>query len=110
MKHMKDVWKGNSDRWLKEKNPRWSGGWYINKYQYKMIHDDANKWRPEHRVVVERIIGRKLKRCETIHHINGIKFDNREENLYYFSHDSYHKRHHGLKNKPTLISNLRNIK
>ena len=110
MDYMKKVWKESGDRWKGEKNPRWSGGTYINKQNYRMIHDDKNRWRVEHRIVVERIIGRDLKRHETIHHINENKLDNRPENLYYYPNDSLHKRHHGLKNKPELKSNLITIR
>jgi len=97
------------ERWQKEKNPRWSGGKYTTKVGYVRTYDDEGIYRQEHRIVSEKIIGRKLKRTETIHHINENKSDNRPKNLYYFSNDNLHKRHHGLKNKPKLKSNLEKV-
>lgn len=40
-----------------------------------------NKKIDEHRVLMGEIVGRKLKRFEFVHHINGDKKDNRIENL-----------------------------
>lgn len=38
-------------------------------------------WRPEHAAIVESIIGRQLRKGETVHHRNGVKDDNRIHNL-----------------------------
>ena len=48
----------------------------------------------EHRLVMEVKLGRPLDEYEVIHHINGIKHDNRPENLEVFADQSVHTRHH----------------
>ena len=46
-------------------------------------HPEANTrgYVYEHRVIAEQSIGRRLEKNEVVHHINGIRHDNRPENL-----------------------------
>ena len=60
-------------------NPMWRGGKPTsNGYRYVT---NNGKTTVEHRVVMEKHIGRPLRRFETVHHRNGVRHDNRIENL-----------------------------
>ncbi len=72
------------------KNPSWKGGRVDNGYGYMMIYIGNKKYVLEHRFIMEKHLGRKLKKNETIHHINGIKDDNRIENLHLLNNQSEH--------------------
>jgi len=86
-------------------NPRWNGGRYVDVHGYVwVLHPDhpnaaTNGYIREHRLVLEQKLGRLLLPEEIPHHLNGIKDDNRPENLVLYSCQSSHlKEGHYAKN------------
>ena len=73
-----------------DKNPNWKGGRTKDGYGYIMVRIGNNKRRREHIVVMEQHLGRSLTKNERIHHKNGIRDDNRIENLQLFESNSAH--------------------
>lgn len=59
----------------------WKGGKTITTHGYIQLHVPGKKYQLEHRLVMEKYLGRKLKKGENVHHKNGNRQDNRIENL-----------------------------
>lgn len=77
-------------------NHRWKGGKKKDRNGYILIKNrnhpfsNASGYIYEHRLVMEKHLGRYLKPSERVHHINKISDDNHIKNLKLFSNHSKH--------------------
>ena len=84
-------------QWSGEKHPNWRGGKIIDKDGYVLVHKrthpfcNADGYIREHRLVIEKIIGRYLSPTEKVHHTSK-KNDNRAQKLMAFKTQTAHLR------------------
>lgn len=69
------------DRWHNGKQARQDDQGYVLVWQPDHPNKAFKGWQYEHRLVAEHVIGRFLDSSEHVHHVNGVKDDNRPENL-----------------------------
>jgi hypothetical protein len=81
-------------------NHNWKGGTYLHDDGYVMEyaphHPDAAKYKGyvlQHRLVMERKLGRRLRSDEIVHHKNEIKTDNDPNNLELTDRSEHMKEH-----------------
>lgn len=85
---------------IDRRSNNWKGGRSLTKGYVRIFNKSNTKpsnypYILEHRFVMEQHLGRKLTQEEVVHHINGIKTDNRIDNLHLTSrrkHPSHHKK------------------
>ena len=96
----------------RENNPAWKGGIIkdTNGYiRFKVPENcrfsamkDSYRYVPMHRLMMAEYLQRPLTEKEVVHHINGIKTDNRIENLMLFENNGEHTSLHNIGNKYSL--------
>lgn len=88
-----------------ENHHSWNGGKINGNHGYVWIlkpdHPHCNNigYVLEHRLTIEKAIGRYLSPIEVVHHINDNETDNRLVNLFLFRSNIDHRHFHGLRNK-----------
>jgi hypothetical protein len=84
-----------------KKNPAWISG-TIKRHGYVYVKNrthpfcNAEGYVPEHRLVMEKKLGRHLTQEEIVHHLDFSRTNNNEDNLYLFENKSKHIEYHHL--------------
>lgn len=87
---------------VRENHYNWKGGKYISTDGYVYLTRLHGVQVAEHRAVMESIIGRPLRSDEVVHHINGIRTDNRPENLQLLTPSQHSLIHVDTPRRPNL--------
>lgn len=107
------VWsdEGFRQRMTGARSASWNGGLrknngYVQVYMPGHADADTRGYVYEHRLVMERTLGRTLTSEERIHHRNHVKTDNRPENLDLFADDREHAEHHALERQASQLTGV----
>lgn len=79
-----------------EKNPAWRGGRIVDKGGYILIHKpdhpsaNSGGYVREHRLIVEKVLGRLLTPTEVVHHRDDDPANNHPDNLYLYQTNAIH--------------------
>lgn len=70
----------------------WNGGRGMHSLGYVRVNIGANKRELEHRVIIEKALGKKLPKNAVSHHVDEDKAGNANKNLVLCENRSYHIR------------------
>lgn len=86
-----------------ERNHQWKGGRSVASTGYVLVRvgiehhlADVRGYAYEHRLVAEGKIGRRLKRGEVVHHIDGVKTNNAPSNIEILTAAEHRRAHRKL--------------
>lgn len=84
--------------WSGSNNPNWRGGITFDKdgyiYQPNHPHTNHNGCVFEHRLVMEKKLGRYLTKEESVHHVDSNNQNNCIDNLILFETEGKHRAYH----------------
>lgn len=91
---------------ISQQGARIIGSKYTDLSGYVMVKVGLREYRSEHRLVVEDALGRRLTTEEQVHHINGVKDDNRIENLQVLTNAEHQRLHDhlGVQHAPSVVT------
>jgi len=87
-KHLRDQWDYDEKRIIGD-----DGYIYVIGKKYHNFHRKSTTGSLLHLIIMEEHLGRELKKDEEVHHINGIRSDNRIENLQLVTRSEHRKIH-----------------
>ena len=97
-RYCKDIIRSKSESLKGDKHPLYKGG-HIDIFGYRVIWVNSKPIR-EHIHLMEQYIGRKLKRCEYVHHKDEDPLNNNLNNLEVISAKDHTILHHKGKQSP----------
>jgi uncharacterized protein (DUF1330 family) len=86
--------KGREHKWFDHKTINWAG--YVEVYSPNHPNKTQRGYVKEHRLMMEKYLGRYLLKNEDVHHINENKQDNRIGNLELLTHSEHTRRHNPI--------------
>ena len=92
--HCRKISEGQRIAWRTKRERMPLGSKNLDSYGYVRVKvkEGAGEWKKEHIIVMEHLLCRDMVKGESVHHINGIRNDNRLANLFLCTSKSQHKR------------------